>query len=200
MSSIIFDFETLSKDPNTCVVVSMALLPFDEEVFLSDDPYDFDKLVFLTNYIKFNVEEQVKTYKRSIEQDTLDWWMKQSSDARKMIQPSKLDRSIRGLSRFITDHVNIKTLKSAYVRGASFDPVILESVFRSIGQPCPIHWAKIRDTRSFIDGLAYGTNIKNNFMIDDLKDKIVLHNPVHDVVLDVLRMQLLIRAYFSDKN
>jgi hypothetical protein len=199
MSSLIFDFETLSHEPSTAVVLSLATLVFDESTFFEEhDFYTFNELYFLSDSIKFNVEEQIQVYNRKISKGTLDWWSNQSSEARAMIQPRPSDKSISVLPDYIQDKCQPSKIKSVYVRGTSFDPVILESLYKVLRKPCPIHWGKIRDTRSFIAGLAYGTDIKHNFMIDSIKDKVVLHNPVHDIILDVLRMQLLIRAFHTE--
>ena len=58
----------------------------------------------------------------------------------------------------------------------------------------PYKWWDIRDTISFIEGLSYGADIKNNFIPDDLKEAFVAHDPRHDVAMDVMRMQTLIEA------
>jgi hypothetical protein len=58
----------------------------------------------------------------------------------------------------------------------------------------PMHWGSIRDTRSFIDGLAYGSKLNNKFIPEGLQSKFVEHDPCHDIVMDVMRMQTLIQA------
>lgn len=194
-NSIIIDFETLSKDPKTCAVVSCAVLEFDESKFISDTPYTFESLFFHTGFIKFDVADQVKNYGRKITKETLDWWNNQGEDAKKMIHPSKMDQPITNFVDFIVNNCNTNSFNRVYVRGVAFDSIILEELYKLCNSPIPFHWSKYRDTRSFIDGLTYGTEIVNNFMLDDLKTTI-LHDPRHDVILDVLRMQFLIRGMF----
>ena len=198
-SSVIFDFETLSKNPVNGVIVSCAMLEFQESRFTSLFPYTYDELLEKTGYIKFDVTEQVEKFSRKIQKGTLDWWNRQSESARQMIQPNKdLDVSIVELPKWITDYLsdNPKQLVRVFTRG-SFDQIILDSICMDTDQENPIHWAKYRDIRSFIEALAYGQVIDNNFMINELKDKFVAHNPIHDVAMDVMRLQFLIRAIYS---
>jgi len=60
-----------------------------------------------------------------------------------------------------------------------------------------MHWRIIRDTRSMIEGMSYGMDIKNDFMPSALESKFVKHDPRHDIVMDVMRMQLLARAILT---
>lgn len=195
-NSIIIDFETLSKDPKTCAVVSCAVLEFDESKFISDTPYTFESLFFHTGFIKFDVADQVKNYGRKITKETLDWWNNQGEDAKKMIQPSKMDQPITEFFKFLKNNCNIGSFHCVYVRGVAFDSIIVDELCKICSIQTPFHWGKYRDTRSFITGLSYGMNIEHNFMIDELKSIISLHDPRHDVILDVLRMQFLIRGMF----
>lgn len=196
-NSIIVDFETLSTDPKTCAVVSCAVLEFSEANFVSDTPYSFEQLFFHTGFMKFNVEEQVNLYNRKIHPDTLKWWSEQGPEARKMIQPDKSDQSITKFYQFFYDNAPVKDFHRIYVRGIAFDSVIIEELCKICDRSVPYHWGKYRDTRSFIEGLSYGTNIEHNFIINDLKSIISLHDPRHDIILDVLRMQFLIRNVFA---
>ena len=99
-NACIFDFETLSQEQTNGVVLSMAMLNFSESRFTSDISYKFDELVENTHIIKFNVEEQVKKYKRQINKDTLNWWAEQGELAKQQLKPSPNDVSIDKLYNF----------------------------------------------------------------------------------------------------
>ena len=87
------------------------------------------------------------------------------------------------------------TEAAVYTRGNTFDPIITETMCKIMNKPSPYPWWSIRDTRSMIDGLSYGSNISNSFVPDsvDWKD-VVVHDPRYDIALDVLRLQVLIQA------
>ena len=187
---VIYDFETLSQDQRNGVVSSFALLNFSESRYI-DNPYTYEELVDACKYIKFDVEEQITVYRRRIDKATVDWWHEQGPEARKQIKPSDEDVSISKLYDFLVGNIDLKNHKKAYTRGNTFDPVFLQSVLASCGKIDPMHWRTIRDTRSMIEGMAYGIAIDNGFEIKELKDKFVKHNPCHDIAMDVMRMQTL---------
>ena len=191
---VIYDFETLGKNPRESVVLSMAALPFNEDRFISDNPYTYEELLNSTKFIKFNAQEQVAVYKRKIDNETLEWWSKQSAEARKSLTPAADDAHLVELYPFIMDLIdNPSNAKKVYTRGNTFDPLFLESLLENLGKNDPFPWWNMRDTRSMIEGMSYGANIKNSFIPDDLKPVFVAHNPIHDVSMDVMRIQFLAR-------
>ena len=190
---VIYDFETLSQDTQRGVVTSFALLSFSEKRYISN-PYTYEELVSNCAYIKFDVEEQVRSFKRTMSKETIDWWAEQGDEAKKQITPSKDDVSIRELFKFIHDNMDLKNHKKAYTRGNTFDPIFLDSVLKQCNLSNPMHWRTIRDTRSMIEGMSFGMDLKNDFMPGDLEKKFVKHDPCHDIAIDVMRMQLLAQA------
>lgn len=191
-NAVIFDFETLSQDQINGVVVSMAMLTFSETRFVGDLAYTFDELVKNTHLIKFNVEEQVKKFGRKIDKSTLEWWNKQGEYAKKQLTPSEEDVSISELYQFfiINKRVNVKKV---YTRGNTFDPIIMEHILKQFDRPMPYEWWEVRDTRSLIEGLSWGTNLNNSFMPPNC-ESFIHHDPRHDIALDVMRMQTLVQA------
>jgi len=195
---IIYDFETLGKNPKESVVLSMAALPFTEERFTSDNPYTYEELLYSTKYLKFDAQEQVTVYKRKIDNITLQWWTKQPAEARKSLAPSDSDAPLTDLYPFLMDLIDDPAhAKKVYTRGNTFDPLFLESLLEAIDKQDPFPWWIVRDTRSMIEGMTFGTDIKNNFVPDELKDKFVPHNPIHDVSIDVMRIQYIARILTS---
>ena len=190
---IIFDFETLG-DQYTGVALSLAILRFNENNYTLN-PYGYDDLVTNTGFIKFDVEEQVKVYKRKIEKSTLEWWGKQSEQAREQLKPSPSDVSISNLWDFITEYTKgMENIRRVYTRGNMFDPVLMEQLLYSCDKGVPYPWWNVRDTRSFLDGLLWGSDTDNKFIPDGCQEKFIHHDPRHDIAMDVMRMQTIVRA------
>lgn len=190
---VIYDFETLSQDQRRGAVASFAMLNFSEKRYL-DEPYTFEELLSECKYIKFDVEDQVTNFKRTMSKDTLQWWNEQCEDAKKHIKPSSSDVSIVTFYDWITKNVDCGKIKKSYTRGNTFDPMFLQYLMAQTGNPDPFHWGTVRDTRSMIEGMSFGMNLDNGFMPGDLKDKFVKHDPCHDIAMDVMRMQMLAQA------
>ena len=191
---IIYDFETLGKVPTESVVLSMAALAFNEARFVSDNPYTYEELLCSAKFIKFKAQEQVNKYNRKIDNDTLNWWSKQPPEARMSLTPLETDVPLVELYPFIMGLIdNPKDAKKIYTRGNTFDPIFFDSLLDAINMSNPFPWWNVRDTRSMIDGMTYGTDIRNSFIPDELKSAFVAHNPIHDVAMDVMRIQYLAR-------
>ena len=187
---VIFDFETLSQDPVHGVVVSMAMLNFNELRFTSSDKYVYGELVSDAKFIKFNVEEQVKDFGRKIEPSTLEWWGKQSKQAQKILKPSDDDRSITELYDFFIEHMPDYPAK-IYTRRNTFDPIFMTSLMKASGKPKPYQWWDVRDTISYMEGLTANTSINTAFIPEGLEEHFVAHDPRHDIAMDVMRIQHL---------
>lgn len=190
---LIYDFETLSQNPYDGVVVSIAILNFSRGRF-THNPYKYEDLVAKTATLKFDVNDQVKNYNRKIENDTLEWWKQQGAEAQKQLRPSPDDVSISELYNFIILNTNPINLRRVFTRNNTFDPMFMYSVCLATGKPLPYDWWLIRDTKSMIDGLSYGLNLKDNFIPEGLSEKFVAHDPAHDIAMDVMRLQSLIQA------
>jgi hypothetical protein len=190
----IYDFETLGQDQRKSVVLSMAALAFNEERFVSENPYTYEELLYSAKFIKFNAQDQVAKYKRTIDKDTLEWWSKQPQEARKSLTPSKDDVPLVELYPFIMDLIdNPADVKKVYTRGNTFDPMFLQYLLEDIGKKDPFPWWSVRDTRSMLEGMAYGSDITNKFIPEELKSVFVHHDPIHDISMDVMRLQTLAR-------
>lgn len=193
MKCMIYDYETLGTNQPTAPIVSMAITTFNTDRFLTD-PYQFQEVFDSAKFYKFNVEEQVKDFGCKIEQDTLDWWSKQDKEVqRKQLSPSKDDCSITRLYDIISSQCDQYTL--VFTRGNTFDPMITQFMLEKLDEELPYpHWM-VRDTRSYIEGLSYGTGLKNGFTPPELEEvKVDKHDPRVDIALDILRIQALVKA------
>lgn len=193
---VIYDFETLSQDPRRGVVTSFAMLTFSEKRYI-ENPYNYEELLDSCKYIKFDVQDQVENFNRSVSRETVEWWNSQGSEAKKQIKPSKNDVSIIEFYDWIIGNVDCKDIKKSYTRGNTFDPMFLDHLMKQMNKPVPFHWKTIRDTRSMIDGMSFGMDLSNGFMPGDLVSKFVKHDPRHDITMDVMRMQMLAQAILS---
>lgn len=193
---VIYDFETLSQDQSSCVVLSFAMLSFSEKRYI-DDPYTYSELLDSCKYIKFDVQDQVDNFGRSMSKDTLEWWSQQGDKARQLLKPSELDVSIALFPQWINDNVDRSQIKKSFTRGNTFDPMILQYLMRQLNCQDPFHWGSIRDTRSYIEGMAFGFDVKNNFTLDELESQFVKHDPRHDIAMDVMRMQFLAQVIIT---
>lgn len=194
--TLIFDFETLSQAPIDGALVSCAMVTFSIDVVLLNG-YTYEELLSRVKFIKFDVQDQVKNWNRKIEDSTLDWWKSQSKEALKAIKPSSEDVSITEFFPWFNNNFNFEKNKLVFTRNNTFDPVIVMSLAKTFDVPVPYNWWKIRDTKSFLFGLTYGSGIKDSFIPPDCENKYVKHDPRHDIVLDIMRMQTVLHHKFG---
>lgn len=189
---VIYDFETMSQNPVDGVVVSFAMASYDPQRF-ADNPYTYQEILDKTQYMKFDVEDQVKNYNRKIEKATLEWWSQQNKEAQKKLAPSPDDKSIADLYGFFIVNKPVN-LNKVYTRRNTFDPIFMTSLMKATGNPEPYDWWSVRDTISYIEGLSYGVDLNPGFIPEGLEDKFVKHDPTHDIAMDVMRMQAIVQA------
>jgi hypothetical protein len=195
--ALIFDFETLSQNPINGALVSCAMLTFDMDI-LPVNGYSYEELLSRVKYFKFDVKNQVEVWNRRVDPKTIEWWQQQSKEAMATIKPTKEDLPLADFMPWFTSNFNRVKLKYVFSRNNTFDPVIVQSICSDANLPIPYDWWKIRDTKSLIMGLTYGHNIKDNFIPPMAENKYVKHDPRHDVVLDVARLQTLLYHKFGE--
>jgi len=195
--AIIYDIETLSQDQYRGVIVSMALLEFDLNRLKYGKPYTWEGLLEDVQLVKFDVESQVKKHGRHIAPDTLNWWKDQPPSAQKQLAPRKDDVSLSELYSWFISNVT-GPVDVAYTRSNTFDPVFIQFACEQFGDTMPHPWWVTRDTRSTIDGMAWGEDINNKFIPEGLEEKFIAHDPAHDIVMDVMRIQYLSRILVDE--
>ena len=189
----IYDFETLSKDRYHGVVVNVATLDFDEKRFVNN-PYTFSELVSNCKIFKFDIMEQKEKFGRTIDPDTFAWWKSQPMAAQMQLKPSAEDISIQDLHSKLSETYDFGSFKHVWTRGNTFDPIFMDGIFDQFGQPDIHAFWKIRDSRSWLDGMLHGTPLDNRFMPQDLDIDFIHHDAAHDISLDVMRIQTVIKA------
>lgn len=193
---LIYDFETMGE-AKTCAAVSLAMYKFNEDRFLTN-PYSYMEIVDNAKFIKFDVAEQVEKYDRVIEKETLKWWSKLPPESRAIINPSDDDVSISKLWDMFTEYTSGMDFQKVYTRGNSYDPIIMENLFHVTGFGVPYPWWSIRDTRSTIEGLSWGSGLKHSFIVEECKDQFIAHDARHDIAMDIMRLQTLVRTLYGD--
>ena len=131
------DMETLAVSPNA-VVLSLGAVHFDP----------FEDTLGETIYYKINLDDQ-DALGREIDPNTVEWWGKQD--------PAIMEEAFSETDRIsLTDAVNqfhkfAWGCDAFWSHGATFDLVILESLYRQVGKPLPWSYWQLRDTRTLFD-------------------------------------------------
>ena len=201
-NDLIIDFETMGQDVHNCAVIDMSAMVFQWDKFTSDDPYNLGD-VFKVKKFKLDVSEQVKNYNWVVDKGTLDFWQQQDSEVRKNIAPKSSDLSVADFCKQFTDFlIDGPKIDYWWSRSNSFDPVILERLFKSQNKVPHLqshlqHW-KVRDTRTFIDAKFDFSLKQNGFPPGANEEKwssvFKAHDSAWDVLADVMRLQSITRA------
>jgi hypothetical protein len=124
---IMFDLETMGMPPNGAIASIGAVLfdPFSEELGET-----FYQIVDLAG--------QEKEFKRSINGDTVTWWMQQSEAARKELirgDRVRLPTMLNNFSRWVGT-----SSRPMWAYPSTFDHAILQSAYDVVGIKNPVHW------------------------------------------------------------
>jgi len=182
-----FDVETLGVE-STTVVLSAAIIKFDPtSTTLTYDDYISEAL-----FVKFDVQEQVTKYKRTIDKSTIEWWSKQHDYVRKIsFLPSKEDdlSAVEGIKR-IAEYIDTPYNENTMWSRGSLDQMSIDSLCKVSGQELIAPYNNWRDIRTALDCLTETS--KNGYC--DLKipfDKgsnVIKHHPIHDCAYDIMML------------
>lgn len=189
---LMFDIETLGVREHT-VVTTLACVPFTFE-----DEVSYTDLVNKGFFAKFNIKEQIKTYKRTTDAPTIDWWKRQSDEAKfNSITPSDNDVTLlegcTALRKWIktTDY----DFHNSFVwsRGSYFDFPKIEDLYRDLKENAPFNGFKIRDTRTLIDVLT--GSLKGDYTLENGAPKgFIHHHSLHDAALEVAKIKEIYKS------
>lgn len=140
---LMLDIETLSQDPKAAVI-SIGACTFDSEG--------------IHDTFKVNIKpESAKAFGMIISKDTVDWWLKQSPEAR----AATLERNVMadfGLGQFVEWYAKMNPA-FVWAHGSTFDIVILEHAFKCVSQDIPWKYWHICDSRTVFN--MFGINVKD---------------------------------------
>lgn len=144
MHAIMIDIETLATDSNA-VVLQFAAVPFSIE-----DGYPCGPS-FNTG---FNVQDQIKQYKRTVDDSTLVWWLKQQHESQIDVAEAietKLQQAtvntVCEIIRWIIEEMK-NGCTEIWSSGSTFDIPILESLMGQCFYRVPWEFYMIRDLRT----------------------------------------------------
>jgi hypothetical protein len=182
-----FDVETLGKD-STAVILSMACVAFDPTKRPSPQELRDDAF-----FVKFDVEDQIKRLHRTTTKSTMEWWAKQCDNVKfKSFRPSVEDvifedgyeaMRVWAAAREVNDKDYV------WARG-NLDQLVLDSIEEQCELKPIFFFNRWRDVRTAID-FMYGTTsgyVDVDYPGFDYKRDIQKHNPVHDVMYDVMQL------------
>ena len=162
------DLETLSTRPD-CVVLTIGACLFDPK-----SEGVVDQITILPS-----VDEQLQLG-RHIDDGTLEWWGKQSEEARNeaFSDENRIDfrSAMLGLKAFYWQRA-----EKVWANGSCFDITIMENCFRQLEINIPWQYWQVRDTRTLYE-LAQVSLKDNNFVtshraVDDaIRQSVVVQN------------------------
>jgi hypothetical protein len=160
------DLESLGTRPD-CAILTLGAVKFDEYT-----PGSFGDSL----YLRIDVDEQL-ALGRTVQEDTLEWWMSQAEDVREEALGEdgriSMEEMYKQLNRFLVGATNI------WCQGPAFDIVILENIYRQKGWPTPWQFWQIRDSRTLFG--VHGDPRE--------KGKAGLHNALEDCVSQAQAVQ-----------
>ena len=188
MKIAVFDIESLGVSSES--VILSAAITFGT----IKDQYTTQELVDNTFFVKFNVEEQITKYKRTVDPDTGEWWKKQCDSVKKMsLIPSNKDLSAKEgivkLSEFVKSQCDPAT-SIVFARG-SLDQVCLDSLTKQTQEPIIFPYSNWRDVRTYIECMAEKSKrgyceINKAYFPDYDPNRIIKHQPTWDCILDFM--------------
>ena len=121
MTHIMLDIETLGTDSNA-LVVSISAVQFD--LGSQDIGERFE--------IGLNQEQQLANGAVK-DQETVDWWEKQSDEAKEMLNRLKkvdVDEALQAFNSWVKENFKAPSKIKLWGNGATFDNVIVENLFK----------------------------------------------------------------------
>lgn len=135
MKQLMIDLETMGVAPSA-VILSLGAVLFDKSGVLEEKSYTFDF-----------VEQQ--RMGRTVDPNTMLWWMEQGDAARSIISRSvKAGSSIKNFAIEFSAWVKNQGDLEVWSNGASFDVVLLEHLFYQLRMPVPWKFWNIRCYRT----------------------------------------------------
>ncbi|ANM46456.1 exonuclease [Morganella phage vB_MmoM_MP1] len=201
VNDFVFDFETFDSIAGSAVV-DLSVITFNPDPNVIET---FDELVSRGIKIKFNLASQKGV--RSFSTGTIEWWKKQSPEAREGLKPSPEDVSTyEGIKTFLahlkSNHV-IPYDSFGYCRGQSFDFPIMVDLIRDMYQKdtgCedkdidtfalePVKFWNQRDIRTAIENRLMVRGMTMTPLKKGLLSGFIKHNSIHDCAKDILMLK-----------
>lgn len=177
------DIETLDTRA-TAVVLSIGICKFDPLGVDAVGPFE---------HVALEIGVQARN-NRTISSDTFYWWAHQLASMEKSPFPEPYMDVKTGLAQIIdfiygnSEPMEVKGDQPAlyqdacvWVRGPHFDWTIVENLAKQVGVEWPIHYAKVRDQRTFCAGEKY--------LPPENDEVFVFHNARDDAIMQAMFIQ-----------
>jgi hypothetical protein len=182
------DIETLGTESNS-VILSIGIVYVD-----NPEPKSYQQVVDKSIFVKLSAKEQIESFGRKVDKNTVDWWNKQGDVQKKTnFIPSKTDFSVAEAIRVCREWVQRMDPEGkalVWTRG-SMDSMCLDSLFRVAGEKELFMYNRYRDVRTAVD-LLYPNTSKNGYCDIDPsrcfgyeREQVLKHHPVHDSAMDL---------------
>lgn len=200
LRDFIIDYETFGNVSNTAVI-DLAAVVFDPNPEVIET---FDELVSRGMKLKFNLKAQKGV--RLFGASTIEWWKKQSAEARANLAPSSEDidhvEGVYKLLAFLKENGVNAWDSFGWCRGQSFDFPILVDILRegerrkgiadkdidTFGlEPCKF-WNQ-RDVRTAIESLLMTRGLTTTPLHKGVLDGFIAHDSIHDCAKDILMLK-----------
>jgi len=133
LKHVMIDLETLDRIPSS-KLVSIGAVIFDPR---------YGRISKDTFYVELDHKAQKG---RTSDKETVDWWKKQSPEAKKALKgTTKLEDALENLAFWVPSDCRV------WGNGSTFDISMLEDAYRQYNIEIPWHFWNIRDCRTIKD-------------------------------------------------
>ena len=144
-------------------------------------------------FVKFDVKDQIERFNRTVDLGTIDWWKKQSEQARlKSFDRNpdldmKTEDGLHILDAWIKRHKDYNK-DLVWIRG-TLDQMALDSLYGALGRKPTFNYNVYRDMRTAIDLLYPDSNggyveVDSSLCEEFDQYQWIPHDPLHDIVRD----------------
>lgn len=168
--NVMIDIETLSTHKDAAII-EIGAVEFNK--FTGETGKTFNIIIEPSEWCRND---------RHVDGETIQWWFKQTNDARKRfvtkqkdIEYCTLKHALQKLRYFIMDCDSVDDDKNVVVwgNGSSFDIAILESAYNYFSMEIPWKFWSVNDVRTIVD---LNPSVKDNCKFD----KGIRHSAVSD--------------------
>lgn len=179
---IICDVETLDTQPSS-VVLSVAMVKFN---LADEDNYDTLNDPKRYFYAVIDAEEQIRDYARTCSFSTIKFWTEQSKSVTKEVFQTK-QQPVEATLIDLAKWVNVDTVKSPNLwgNGATFDNMIMQSLFRDYDIKWPFDYWADKDLRTL------------KYLAGDPRSVPVDRDMVHHALFDTMYEALVAQHYYQ---
>ncbi len=144
-------------------------------------------------FVKFDVKDQIERFNRTVDLGTIDWWKKQSEQARLKSFDRNPDLDMKTedgldiLDAWIKRHKDYNK-DLVWIRG-TLDQMALDSLYGALGRKPTFNYNVYRDMRTAIDLLYPDSNggyveVDSSLCEEFDQFQWIPHDPLHDIVRD----------------